>query len=116
MLKSLVSPLFLAELKQGNTKKKEKATLPVPDGYSFLRRGGNSLYVYHGKSLIGKVTSIDEVHDFIKFYKENSMIVGRKVFSIKKLSTFRWHVLLNGVYQVTKSSERAAQSYIERYS
>jgi len=115
MLKSLVSPMFLAELKQGNVKKKQRAPLPIPDGFSFLRRGGSSLYVYHGKSLIGKVASIDEVHDMIKFYKENQEVIGKKVFTIKRLSTFRWHVLLNGVYQVTKSSEKAAQRYIERF-
>lgn len=117
MLRSLVSPMFLEELKKGNTKKKTAPVAPLPDGYSFLKRGGSSVFVYHGKTIISKVESLNEVADAVRFHQEMSVRQqGKNNFTIRRLSAFRWHVMLDGIFQVSKSSEKAALSFVEKNS
>lgn len=111
MLKSLVSPLFLQEM--GKARKKEIGFKipPMPEGYSFQRVTNKKYALYFKKEIIDYFQQLGDITDKVKIHQ--AKLTGKKVYTTRRMSTYKINIYLNGEFIRTCQSQPAADRYIE---
>lgn len=113
MLKSLVSPLFLREMNSARKRESPLYPPPMPEGYSYKRLRNKQYALMYKREIVGYFHQFSAIDGKVKNHQHE--MASKKVFSIRRISTYKVSVFLNGEYIKSFQSEPMAKKYIEEH-
>ena len=114
-MRSLVSPLFLKELKKPALKNQ---SAPLPDGYRYQKRGTSLVYVYYHSTMLGKCDSIEEARESIILHSQGHLVFDTvrapaSNFVVRKVDAYRWQVWDGERLMTVQTAKVRAMKWIE---
>lgn len=110
MLRSLVSPLFLQEMGKARKKDAGFKIPPMPVGYSFKRVTNKKYVLLYLGEIVSTFQQLADITEKVKLHQ--AQLEGKKIYTIRRISTYRVHVFLNGEFRRSFQSIPAAEKFV----